>query len=132
MDLVGAIIAGLIGTAVMTILMYMAPAMGLPKMDVMGMLGTMFTETPSSARGIGAVMHFLMGAVFTLVYAGLWSAELGNPTAGWGILYGLVHGVIAILATPMMMRMHPRPPRCAPAPPQPQANSSGTPSTAWS
>ncbi len=110
MNLVGAIVAGLVGTAVMTVLMYMAPAMGLPKMDVMGMLGSMFTERPESARGIGALAHFLMGAIFALVYAGLWNAGLGTPTAGWGILYGLVHGVIAILVMPMMMRMHPRPP----------------------
>ena len=39
MDIVGAIAAGLGGTAVMTILMYVAPMMGMPKMDIVAMLG---------------------------------------------------------------------------------------------
>lgn len=109
MDLIGAIVAGLVGTAVMTLLMYMGPMMGMPKMDMLGMLGTMFT-TGGSAHILGGVVHFVMGAVFGVVYAFLWASVIGAPTWLWGLIFGLVHGVVALVTMPMMIRMHPRPP----------------------
>lgn len=110
MDIISAIIAGLIATAVMTVLMYMMPAMGMPKMDIVGMLGTMFTADRGTANVIGAVLHFMMGAIFAIIYAWLWANVVGDPTWWWGLIFGAVHGVIAIIAMPLMMRMHPRPP----------------------
>jgi hypothetical protein len=49
MDIAGAIAAGLAGTATMTVLMHGAPMMGLPKMDIAGMPGSMFTANKSLA-----------------------------------------------------------------------------------
>jgi hypothetical protein len=43
MNLLNAFISGIAGTLVMTASMYIAPRMGMPKMDIIGMLGTMFT-----------------------------------------------------------------------------------------
>jgi len=42
MNVLAAIIAGLVGTVVLTMFMSMAPKMGMPKMDMVGMLGSMF------------------------------------------------------------------------------------------
>jgi hypothetical protein len=110
MDVVSAIWAGLIGTAVMTALIYAGPIMGMPKMDMIGMLGKMFTGNASVAYPLGTVIHFMMGALFAILYAWLWSLGWGDATWGWGIVYGLVHGVVAAMVMPMMIRMHPRPP----------------------
>jgi uncharacterized membrane protein YagU involved in acid resistance len=110
MDVISAIIAGLVGTLVMTILMYLAPMMGIPKMDIIGMLGTMFTPNESTEKFIGAVIHFMMGAIFAIVYAFLWSIGIGSPTWWWGLIFGAVHAVITMVAIPLMNRMHPRPP----------------------
>ncbi|HBY92821.1 MAG: hypothetical protein M5U01_28595 [Ardenticatenaceae bacterium] len=110
MNIVGAMIAGLFGTAVMTLLMALAPMMGMPKMNVIGMLGTMATADQGTATAIGTVTHFVMGVIFAIIYAALWSLGIGSPTALSGVLFGLVHGLIAALAMPMMLRMHPRPP----------------------
>lgn len=110
MDLIGAIVAGLAGTAVMTVLMTMAPMMGMPKMDIMGMLGSMFTANKGTATGLGFVMHFMMGAAFAIIYALLWNAGIGSVTALWGLIFGAVHAVIVIMIMPMMVGMHPRPP----------------------
>lgn len=111
MDLVGAIIAGLVGTAVMTALMMTAPSMGLPKMDIIGLLGSMVSEDEGQARLIGTVMHFAMGSIFAIVYALLWSSGIGAVSWLWGIIFGLVHGVIVAVVMPMMLNMHPRPPQ---------------------
>jgi hypothetical protein len=110
MDLTSAIWAGLVATAVMTALIYAGPMMGMPRMDMIGMLGKMFTATPSVAYPLGTVIHFMMGALFAIVYAWLWSLGLGSPSWGWGLIYGLVHGLVAAMVMPMMLRMHPRPP----------------------
>jgi len=110
MNLTAAIIAGFVGTAVMTGLMYMAPMMGMPKMNIIGMLGTMFTANEGAARVIGVILHFMMGIIFALIYAWLWSVGIGAATWWWGLLFGAVHGVAAMIMMPLMIRMHPRPP----------------------
>jgi hypothetical protein len=78
MNVLGAIIAGLAGTAVMTMMMYFAPRMGMPKMDMPKMLGTMFISKEGTATGVGMAIHFMMGAIFAIVYALLWSHGLGS------------------------------------------------------
>jgi uncharacterized membrane protein YagU involved in acid resistance len=111
MNIFGAIIAGLLGTLVMTLLMVMAPRMGMPKMDIIGMLGTMFTASEGTARALGILAHFMMGVIFAIIYALLWSFGIGSPTWLWGLIFGAVHGVVAIVMMPVMMKKHPRPPQ---------------------
>jgi hypothetical protein len=113
MDIAGAIVAGLAGTAVMTVLMYVAPMMGLPKMDIVGMLGSMFTANKGVATVLGLMAHFMAGVVFALIYALLWSIGLGSATWLWGLVFGAVHGMVAIVMVPLLMRMHPRAPEMA-------------------
>jgi uncharacterized membrane protein YagU involved in acid resistance len=113
MNVLGAIVAGLAGTAVMTMLMYAAPLMGMPKMDIAGMLGTMFVSKKQMAVVLGMIMHFVAGVIFALVYALLWSLGLGSATWWWGLIFGAVHGIIAIVMIPIIMRMHPRKPEMA-------------------
>jgi len=105
MNIFAAIFAGFTGTAAMTMLMIMAPKMGMPEMDVMGMLGSMFTQDAGRAKAIGAVIHFMMGAVFAIAYALAWSFGLGSVSALWGLIFGAVHGLVAGVTMPMMTRM---------------------------
>src|SRR3972149_1334072 len=109
MNIFGSIIAGLLGTLVMALLMIMAPRMGMPKMDIIGMLGTMFTASEGTARVLGILAHFMMGVIFAIIYALLWSFGIGSPTWLWGLIFGAVHGVVAMVMIPVVMRMHPRP-----------------------
>ena len=113
MDIAGAFVAGLAGTAVMTVLMYVAPMMGMPKMDIVGMLGSMFTTNKGVATVLGLIAHFMTGVVFALIYALLWSIGLGSATWLWGLVFGAVHGIVAIVMIPLLMRMHPRAPEMA-------------------
>ena len=93
MNVLGAITAGIIGTIVMTMVMMMAPKMGMPKMDIVGMLGSMFSA--ESNRMVGMIMHFMMGIVFAIVYALLWSAGIGTVSPLWGAIFGMVHWLIS-------------------------------------
>ena len=72
-----AIGAGLVATAVMTVILYMGIAM-MPKqmtMNLLYMLGTMMM-TPGSAviYASGAVIHVMMGVVFALIHTSLYAA----------------------------------------------------------
>ncbi len=95
-----AILGGLVGTIVLTMLMYIAaPMMGIPKMDIAAMLGSML-----GGWTMGMVMHFVNGAIFfPLIYAfALFSKLRGGPvTKGilWGVTLWLVVGVMVM---PMM------------------------------
>ncbi|WP_233578671.1 hypothetical protein [Tautonia sociabilis] len=110
MDLSGAVVAGLVATSIMTVLIYVGPKMGMPRMDMLGMLGTMFTQKRAVAYPLGTVLHFAIGVLFAAAYALLWGRGLGDATWPWGLAFGAAHGVIAIAVLPLMLRMHPRPP----------------------
>lgn len=47
--------------------MAMAPRIGMPKMDIVGMLGSMFS--PEGNRTLGMGIHLMMGVVFAVIYA---------------------------------------------------------------
>ncbi|GAB4278522.1 MAG: hypothetical protein Kow0080_30230 [Candidatus Promineifilaceae bacterium] len=104
MNLIGAVIAGVIGTIVMTMVMVMAPKMGMPKMDIVGMLGSMFSA--ESNRTMGMVMHVMMGVVFAIVYALLWSAGIGSVNLLWGLLFGAGHWLVSGAMMGGMSMMH--------------------------
>ncbi len=103
-----AIIAGLAGTAGMTVLMYMAKAMGMP-MDMPRILGLMFTR-PENKTGtyiVGLMAHFMNGVIFAIIYAVLFAAFGLAGGWLWGLIFGAVHGVMAGLVMGMMHVVHP-------------------------
>lgn len=92
MNIIGALVAGLVGTVVMTMLMIMAPKMGLPKMDIVGLLGSMVDKSGNQA--LGWILHLMMGAVFAVIYAAAWSAGIGSVSVGSGLLFGAIHWLV--------------------------------------
>jgi len=104
MNILAAIVSGVVGTAVMTMVMVMAPKMGMPKMDIIGMLGTMFSK--DSNRAMGGGMHLMMGIIFALIYAVLWNAGIGSATVVGGLIFGVVHWLISGLMMGGVPMMH--------------------------
>jgi len=104
MNVIGAVIAGVFGTLVMSLVMAMAPSMGLPKMDIVGMLGSMLQRDGNRPLGWG--IHFMMGIVFALIYAILWSIGIGAATLLWGLVFGAVHWLGAGLMMGGVPAMH--------------------------
>lgn len=103
------VFAGFLATAAMTALMYMAPLMGVPKMDIATMLGTMFSANPSTAFAIGIVMHFMLGSVLLAIpYFYLIEVKFrGTPWLGGAIWGLLLWGVANLMVMPMMGFVHP-------------------------
>lgn len=93
----------------MTLLIYMAPHMGMPNMDIAGMLGSMMNggQTPAVMSGpwlIGMMMHFVLGTLlFPLLYAYFVYGLLpGRPWAKGLIWGGALWAVMQAMPLPMM------------------------------
>jgi hypothetical protein len=104
MNVIGAVIAGLVGTLAMSLVMAMAPSMGLPKMDIVGMLGSMLQRDGNRPLGWG--INLMMGIVFALIYAILWSTGIGSATPFWGLIFGAAHWLVAGLMMGGVPAMH--------------------------
>jgi uncharacterized membrane protein YagU involved in acid resistance len=109
MDWGNIILAGVVATAVMTVLMYVGRAMGM-QMDMPRMLGLMFSGpgNGSMVAVIGMMVHVMMGIVFAVGYALLFEGFGIGANWLWGGVFGAAHGVIAGMAMAMMPVMHPR------------------------
>jgi hypothetical protein len=103
MNVFGAIIAGLVGTVAISMVMAMAPRMGMPKMDIVGLLSTMFGK-PN--RMLGWMMHFMMGIIFALIYTFLWSLGVGSATWLNGLVFGAVHWLVVGMVMGMIPMVH--------------------------
>lgn len=102
-----AIRAGFAGTMVMTVVMMLAPMMGLPKMDIAAMLGSTFASTPTSGSAAwfaGLAMHLMIGTVVLSIGYALVSTKLRVRNAlARGIAYGaLVWFIAQTMVMPMM------------------------------
>jgi len=90
--------AGLIGTGVMTALLLIEPSIGLPTIAIGQILSTslgLATAQLPFGAAVGWLIHFLVGMVLALVYAGLVRRRLpGGPLLS-GVIYG---GLVFLVA----------------------------------
>jgi hypothetical protein len=105
----GALAGGLVGTVLLTSGLRGAQELGLTRMDLPLLLGTIFTDQRSRASTIGYAVHFVNGLLFALAYYGIFAA-VGH--AGWlfGAGLGVVHAIFATgaLVTTLLPAVHPR------------------------
>lgn len=95
LNVISAILAGLIGTVAMTALMYAAPLMGLPPMDLLQALGSLI-PLGISPYVAGALMHLANGLVLALLYAGFFERVLPGPRWARGAAFSLLPWLFAI------------------------------------
>lgn len=103
-----AIIAGSTGRMAMILLIYVGPLIGLPRIDIVSLLGSLAARNKQSAVTLGGAIHFSMGVLFALIYAALWSVGIGSPTWYWGIIFGAIHGLLVAMLALVVMRMFPQ------------------------
>lgn len=94
------ILGGFIGTLAITLMMYkLAPMMGLMKMDIAAMLGSML-----GGWTMGLMMHFVNGTIiFPLIYAYLFFRLLPGAPPVKGMAWGVILWAVAqLMVMPMM------------------------------
>ena len=91
-----AILGGIIGTAIMSMVMFIAPMMGIPKMSPPDMLAGMM-EMPVI---VGWVMHFMIGIVFAFAYTYLFAPKVKISNI---FLKGAVFGFVVFIFAQIML-----------------------------
>ncbi len=99
---------GFVATIVLTTIMAMSQGLGLSRMSIPFMLGTMFTPDRERAKLVGFGIHCMNGWLFALMYA-LAFEELGKATWWLGAAAGLTHGLFVLAAAMLLLpALHPR------------------------
>lgn len=89
------IVGGLVATGAMTVLMLIAPLMGMPEMNIGAMLaGMMGMPTP-----VGWLMHFMIGTVFALGYTYVVGSKLPIHQP---VVRGMVYGILVFIGAQLM------------------------------
>lgn len=109
MGLWHALAAGFIGTLVLTTALRAASELGLTRMDIPFLLGTVFSEDRQWAKSIGYLLHFASGLVFALLYYLIFAAL--ECSAWWvGALLGALHALFVgtVGINLLLPAVHPR------------------------
>jgi hypothetical protein len=108
MNLGHALYWGFAGTIVLTTLMAGSRGLGLTRMDLPFMLGTMFTPNRDKAKWLGITIHTLNGWAFAFLYIAAFQLT-GMSTWWFGAAIGLVHAMfILLVGVRLLPGFHPR------------------------
>ena len=99
---------GFAGTVVLTSILAGSQGIGLTRMNIPYMLGTIFTPDRDRAKFIGFFFHFVNGLAFSFIYVASFHA-IGRSTWWFGALIGLVHAIFVLtVALSILPALHPR------------------------
>jgi uncharacterized membrane protein YagU involved in acid resistance len=99
---------GFVATLVMTTLMDVAQGLGLTRMSIPYMIGTMLTPSRDKAKILGFLIHLINGWLFSLVYVAAFHAW-GKATWWLGALIGIGQaGFILTAGMRLMPGIHSR------------------------
>lgn len=99
---------GFAGTVLLTSILAGSQGLGLTRMNLPYLLGTMFTPNRDRAKFIGFFFHFANGWIFSLIYVAAFHA-IGKATWWFGALIGIVQaGFVLTMLLPIMPALHPR------------------------
>jgi len=99
---------GFASTIILTSILAGSQGIGLTRMNIPYMLGTIFTPSRDRAKFIGFFLHFLNGWIFSLIYVAAFHV-IGRSTWWFGALIGLVQAVFVLtMALPILPALHPR------------------------
>jgi hypothetical protein len=108
MNLQSILLWGFAATVVLTALTILAQSLGLTRIDIPFILGTMFTADRDRARFLGIAMHLVNGWLFAIVYA-LFFENIHIATWWFGTLIGATQGLFVVVALlPALPGVHPR------------------------
>ena len=99
---------GFAGTVVLTTILSGSQGLGMTRMNIPYLLGTMFTADRDRAKPLGIALHVVNGLVFSLVYVAAFEVW-GGPTWWKGAAIGFVHAAFVVVAAlPALPGLHPR------------------------
>jgi hypothetical protein len=99
---------GFVATAILTTTVAGSWGLGLSRMSITFLLGTMFTPDRQRAKLAGLLFHLANGWAFALLYAAAFE-RLGLATWWLGAAIGIIHAMfVLVVVMTMMPSIHPR------------------------
>jgi len=104
----GAFLWGFVGTVLLTTLMSGAQGLGLTRMSIPFLLGTIVTPSRDRAMAVGTGIHLVNGWLFAFLYVAGFEA-LDMATWWLGVAGGLLHASFVLtVVMPLLPAFHPR------------------------
>ena len=108
MNLPSILLWGFAATIVLTGLTILGQSLGLTRIDMPFIIGTMFVSERDRARFVGLVVHVVNGWIFAIIYA-FFFENMHTATWWFGALIGATQGLFVVVAVlPMLPGVHPR------------------------
>jgi hypothetical protein len=108
MNLLSILIWGFVATTTLTTIILTGQSVGVTRLDIPFVVGTMFTPDRDRAKVIGYVVHVLNGWIFAIAYAMVFE-NLHRATWWIGGILGLLQGLIVVIGIiPLLPGVHPR------------------------
>ena len=102
------LLAGFVGTVLLTTLEAGAQQLHMTRMSIPYLLGTAFTPLRDRAKVIGFFVHLVNGQLFALLYVAVFDA-MHEVSILRGAVMGVVHAAVVLLVVvPLLPSMHPR------------------------
>lgn len=108
MNITDILLWGFAATLILTTVMAVSKPLGLTRMDLPFLLGTLFTSNRNKAPLYGFYSHLVMGWFFAFIYS-LAFHSAGISTWWFGVAIGFVHGAFVLSAGLQLIAVfHPR------------------------
>ena len=108
MNISSILLWGFAATIVLTTVLLAGQALGLTRVDMPFIVGTVFTPHRDRAKVIGYAVHIINGWLFAIVYA-LFFENVHRATWWFGGLLGALQGLVVLVAAlPLLPGVHPR------------------------
>jgi hypothetical protein len=108
MDIGNVILWGFAATLILTTIMTSCKYLGLTRMDLPFLLGTIFTANRNKAPWLGFITHLLIGWLFAFIYGAAFETS-GLQNWMFGLAIGFVHAAFVLtVGLQLVNYVHPR------------------------
>lgn len=108
MNVASWVLWGFAATVVLTTILAGSQGLGLTRMNLPYLLGTLVTPDRDRAKLVGILIHLLNGWLLSLVYLGLFRGW-GGGGVGRGLIVGAIHAAFVLaVVIPALPGIHPR------------------------
>ena len=102
------LIWGLVATTAMTTILLASQGLGLTRLSLPFLVGTVFTGNRDRAIVVGFIFYVIGGWIFAFLYF-LFFASIQRATWWLGTVLGVLHGIfLLVCALPLLAHVHPR------------------------
>jgi len=102
------LIWGFAATVVLTVIFSVCQGLKLTRINILLLLGTMFTPNRDRAKWLGIFIHLFNGFIFSLIYVAAFHVW-GEATWVRGMIIGFVHAAFVLaVVLPNLPGIHPR------------------------